>query len=454
MRRMLGTLFLVLLALVGLVSPAVAGGRRGYTGEIGGAKYRVEVPDHWNGTVVVYSHPYYVEGMPTAIGLANRPETEEWLLDHGYALAGSDFNPRTGFVIEQAVRDQGALLDWFGRTVGRPRDVVATGSSLGAAVSLKLAERYPGRITGVAPLCGPLDLNGTFNMALDVTFALRTLLAPGQDIGLVHPRNPAHSVELLQQAVNTAMTTKEGRARLALAASFANTPGWDRALAPKPADLAGQLAQQVEITSGFWVQTFGPGGRPDLEAHAGGNPSWNVGVDYGRQLAKSSQRDLVEAAYRDAGISPDADLAKLAAAPRIAPDPAAVGWMYRNAVITGTQRAPVITLHNIADAADPANERWLADLMRGRSSDLRQVWAGRATHCAFTASEEIVTLQALFTKMRTGRWPNTPPAAMTAAAKRLPARYQLVYDYPTNTNAQVTPSLVPFTPGVPLRPSR
>jgi hypothetical protein len=110
-------------------------------------------------------------------------------------------------------------------------------------------------------------------------------------------------------------------------------------------------------------------------------------------------------------------------------------------------------LHNIADAADPANERWLADRMRGNSGNLRQLYAGRATHCAFTASEEIVAMRALFERMRTGHWPSASPAALTAAAARLPAKYQVVYDFATDTNTPVTPSLVGFEPGQPLRPS-
>jgi hypothetical protein len=43
--------------------------------------------------------------------LTNRPETEAWLLDHGYALAASDFKGRTGYHIAQGLHDQIALLD-------------------------------------------------------------------------------------------------------------------------------------------------------------------------------------------------------------------------------------------------------------------------------------------------------------------------------------------------------
>lgn len=455
----LRSLAIVTMSLVSVVvgtSASADTGRHSYTGSIDGADYRVEVPDQWNGTLVMYSHPYYVPGIPPGISLANRPETEDWLLDHGYALAASDFKGRNGFVMEQAVVDQRNVLDWFTSHVGRPRDVVATGSSMGAAVSLKLAERLPRQITGVVPMCGPLDMGDTWNTILDSTFAIATLLAPDENIEQVHVKDPARAVQLLTDAVTKATRTPAGRARLALAGALANAPGWDHALEPKPADLAGQLAQQTEIIVGFYVSTFGPSGRVDLERHAGGNPLWNIGVDYRRQLDKSRERDLVMRAYQAAGMTPDADLATLNAAPRISPDLNAVGWLYRNAIPTGAQRAPVITLHNIADAADPANETWLANLMRrnGNADNLRQLFAGRPTHCAFTASEEIATMQTMFTRLRTGHWPSTDPSTLTAAAAQLPAKYQVVYDFPNNPAAPAAPALTTANPGPLPRPSR
>jgi hypothetical protein len=51
-------------------------GRRTYTGVIDGAAYKVEMPQRWNGTVVLYSHLYYTGEMGEfPIGHSNRPET-------------------------------------------------------------------------------------------------------------------------------------------------------------------------------------------------------------------------------------------------------------------------------------------------------------------------------------------------------------------------------------------
>ena len=63
---------------------------------------------------------------------------------------------------------------------------------------------------------------------------------------------------------------------------------------------------------------------PEIEAMAGGNPSWNHDVDYRRLLDQSGLAELVRAQYRKAELSLDADLDALAKAPRIAADPGAV----------------------------------------------------------------------------------------------------------------------------------
>jgi len=440
-----------------LAAPAAAEdtGRHTYTGTIAGADFKVETPDRWNGTLVLFSHPYYTEQVPGGIGHANRAETGDWLLEHGYALAASNFRGRNGFVVQDAVTDQVNVLDWFTEHVGRPRRTVATGSSMGAAIALLLAERNPRRIDGVAAMCGPLDLAGTWNTALDITFALRTLLAPGTDIDLVRPRDAAASVAALNAAVERAKTTPDGRARLALANSFGNVDGWNSAYEPKPAGVDEQILQQAAIDELFFVGTFGPGGRVDLERRAGGNPSWNTGVDYARQLATSNQRDLVRAAYRAAGLDLTADLAALNNAPRIAADRQAKAWMSRYAVPRGTTPSPVLTIHNVADAADPAHERWYAEQVakHGDPGKVRTLFANRATHCAFSAAEEIVALRTLLRRIDTGRWPSTEPARLNAAAAGFAESYQKVFDFATFQDLPRRPAYTRFTPPVPPRPS-
>ena len=461
MHRQLRALFCIAL-LVGLLAGAEVAAAQSYTGTIGGADYRVEMPDHWNGTLVLYSHGYTPPGFNPfpGIGLTNRlpgGETETWLLAHGYALAGSQFQEKgVGYQVENGLRDQLALLDWFDANLGRPRHVVATGQSLGASIALLLAQTHPERFDGVATMCAADDFNGTLNAALDIAFAVKTLLAPGQEIELVRATDPARSTDLLVQAVQQALTTPQGRARLALAGALNNVTGWYYGHEPQPTDMTERIRQQAAWIQNAYILSFGPAGRVDLERKAGGNPSWNIGIDYRRQLANSSQLSLVKDAYRAAGLNLRSDLAQLAAAPRIAPDRDAVAYMYRF-VPDGRIHAPIVTMHTTGDGgAVPDQERWLAEQIR-RSGDpgrLRQLYVERGQHCAFSAAEEITELRTLFERIDTGRWPDTSPQRLSQTASELGDGYRQVFDIGTFTDAAMPPAFTSFTPPRFLRPSR
>ena len=198
-RRFAGAVLTML--VVGVLAGAsaqttmAAEGRQSYTGTIGGADYRVEVPGRWNGTLVVHNHGYFPPDFGSfGISLTNRPPAGR--PRRGCSSTATRWPRRssrtsgTGYQIENALRDQIALLDWFDQHIGRPRRTIATGQSMGAAIALLLAERNPGRFDGVATLCGVPDPQGEFNAALDMNFAVKTLLADGQDIDLVRPQRP------------------------------------------------------------------------------------------------------------------------------------------------------------------------------------------------------------------------------------------------------------------------
>src|SRR5450759_5185278 len=57
--------------------------------------YVIEVPSPWNGTLVLYSHGYSFT--PSSATDAGDPVTHDWLLNNGYAIAGSSYStPRVG----------------------------------------------------------------------------------------------------------------------------------------------------------------------------------------------------------------------------------------------------------------------------------------------------------------------------------------------------------------------
>lgn len=441
---------------------AVEQGRRTYTGTIDGAEYRVEMPEAWNGTLVLYSHGYWPTSFPAPpLALANSPETETWLLDHGYALAGSNFQGVSGFQVPRGQQDQLALLDWFGENVGQPERAISTGQSMGGSIAVNLAERHPERFDGVLTVCAGYDPQNTWNAGLDVTYAVQTLLLPGSDIDLVRPVDAAQAqadTAVLAAAATTALETEEGRARLALVASMANITGWWSALAPRPTDPEEVIRQQANWIVNAYVSGFaGPTARLDLEDKVGGNPSSNEGIDYRRQLLRSGQTRQVVEAYRAAGLDLGADLDALNGGNRIAADPAAVDHMFDTSVPQGNLTVPMVSLHSVGDGgAPPDQERWYAGQVRrhGGPDLTRQLYVDRGQHCSTSAADEIVALQTLERRLDQGHWPTTSPHRLNAAVAAFPPEHQVVTDFSTFVDrAYMPPAFVRYLPPRTMRPS-
>ncbi len=147
--------------------------------------------------------------------------------------------------------------------------------------------------------------------------------------------------------------------------------------------------------------------RQDQERRAGGVFSWNTGVDYAAQLQRSGRRAMVEALYRKAGLSLDADLATLAAAPRIAAKTSAVDYMRRNYTPNGRPLVPVITLQAIGDGAtSPSLQQAYIDAAPPRMA--QGLWLDAAGHCGMSKEAAITALRQLEARIDEGRWPNPP----------------------------------------------
>lgn len=304
----LGLCAAALAAVIALTSGATsraAGGTgtvQTFTGTFSdGATYKIQLPAvQWNGTLVLYSHGYVVPGSANPAQDAGDPVTGGWLLAHGYALAGSSY-ATTGWAIQQAIPDQIDTLNTFDSMFGQPTRTIAWGHSLGGIVTAGLLQDDPSRFTAALPMCGVLAGGvGTWNQALDSEFAIQQLIDPSLQV--VNISNPNANLAAAEGAVGSAQQTPQGRARLALASALGDLPGWFTPLSPEPAanDFATQEANQFEWLSqvdGPFVFDF----RAELEGRAGGNPSWNTGVNYFEQIRKSVELRRGQGALRRRG---------------------------------------------------------------------------------------------------------------------------------------------------------
>lgn len=430
--RLRGVLLLLLLAVWAALSgmpaastaaPSIPSGL--FTGVFpDGNAYRIEAPPVWNGTLVLYSHGYVPVGSPNPARDVGDPITGQYLLSHGFALAGSSYSS-AGWALEQALPNQIELLDYFAAHIAPPQRTIAWGHSLGGIITAGLIQRYPDRFNAALPMCGVLAGGvGTWNQALDSAFAFKTLIAPNSALQIVHITSPTANFALAEGLLAGAQATPQGRARIALAAALADLPGWYDPASPEPA--ANDFATR-EVNQFRWDQNpdffFSFNARAELEARAGGNPSWNADVDYRDQLERSVNAAEVKALYRQAGLSLEADLETLEEAPRIAADPQAVDYLTRNIVFNGDIRVPVLTLHTTGDGlVNVQQEQAYASVVRraGNQRLLRQTYVHRAGHCTFTPAETVAAFQTLIARLGSGAWDDsTDPAKLNAAAKAL-----------------------------------
>jgi predicted esterase len=451
--RLLVLLAVVAAAVLTIVPIAKADTVRTLTGTLAdGATWKAEVPAAWNGTLLLYSHGYRFPGANPAQDVGD-PLTGAFLLDHGFALAGSSY-AHTGWALQEGVPDQLAVLDEFDKQVGHPSTTIAWGHSLGGIMTAGLVQAAPDRFDGALPMCGVLAGGvGTWNQALDGLFAFKVLLGPGTPLQIVRMTDPFANFNLANQILAGAQSTPQGRARLGLVAALTDSPGWTDPTKPEPAkdDFAARLANQIGSIASLGIP-FGFLARAELEARAGGNPSWNTGVDYDRQLARSINRKEVRALYEQAGLDLGADLRTLNDAERISADSAAVSYLSDHVSFNGhLGGVPVLSIHTNNDPlVDVEQEQSYASAVHraGDGNLLRQAFVHRAGHCTFSPAEQISALQTLLDRVHASSWDQvrTDPAALNARAEALGPQLNVISSGPAG------PSYERFSPAPFLRP--
>jgi pimeloyl-ACP methyl ester carboxylesterase len=444
MRRLFKHTFFLSVLTILLIS-CTALGQSTLTGSLpDGATYLIEVPANWNGTLLLYNHGYVVPGTANPAQDAGDPDTRLFLLEKGFALAGSSY-AGTGWAVQEALPDQMAVLDLFDNSIGHPQRTITWGHSLGGMITAGLIQRFPNRFDAALPMCGVLSGGvGVWNEALDKAFAFKTLLGFGTGLQVVHITQPLTNLGISEELLAGAQSTPQGRARIALAAALGDTPGWFDPASPEPAttDFDSQ-----EFNQFLWLANvdlpFYFAFRAELEFRAGGNPSFNTGVNYRKQLARSADREEVEALYAAAGLSLDADLDTLNEADRIAADPGVTDFLVQNIIYNGEIQVPVLAMHTSGDGlVVPQNESAYRLVVDQTNDDefLRQIYVHRAGHCTFTPAETVTALGVLLDRLDTGKWSGLSPDDLNGAAAQLG---------PLNT---APPSFFSFSPGPFLRP--
>jgi pimeloyl-ACP methyl ester carboxylesterase len=341
--------------------PGIATDR--HWGVHGGAGYRIEVPQAWNGDLVVWAHGFRGEGLELTVD--NHP-LRPFLIANGYAWAASSY-AKNAYDVGQGVKDTHALTKLFNGIAGTPDQVYLTGASMGGHVTGAAIEQYPASYDGAMPICGVLGDHELFDFFLDYNLVAAALAG----VDTTFPPDPAHWTGVAIPQIVTTLAT-----------------AWPAGLTPDGEN----LKAATELRSG--------GERPLFDAAFQQWATFLLGFGSLDGMVPRSPGvvvDNTDAVYQfdtDPALSP-AEQALNEAVVRVAQEPAGrVDHGVANVpVVNGNPPVPVLSLHDLGDLFVPFSmEQVYAERVAANGlSDLLVQRAIRGVgHCDFTP-EEFVT---------------------------------------------------------------
>ncbi len=347
------------------------------------AGYRVEVPENWNGDLIMFAHGYRGEGSRLFFNESEFPDGfRQWMLSEGYAWAASTYS-KNSYNVSQGVKDTHALSRFFNGLVDKPSSVYIAGYSMGGHITAVSAERYGSTYSGAMAMCGVVGDYELFDYFLDFNLA-------GQQLALGESQFPANDDYITADVP-------------AIKAALGMTP--DPAtwffFGGLPLTEAGeQFKQLVELRSG--------GDRPNFdEAFTYWNSFPSGGVlgnflwDQGTGDGTITGRPGIIVDNTDVNYQVDLDPASNAIEDELNADIARVSQtpngrslkgLSNPPSVTGDLKMPVLTLHNLGDLFVPFHNEVVYGneaAAMGNSDLLVQRAIRGVSHCGFTSGEMI-----------------------------------------------------------------
>jgi pimeloyl-ACP methyl ester carboxylesterase len=340
---------------VELVDPAfepLPGATADY-GRIGGAVYRVEMPDDWNGRLVLWMHGF---GQFAPEASVSAPDVRGYLIGQGWAWGASSFSS-SSWIPGRAADETAAVWDYFARTYGRPSRTYVIGLSMGGAAAHIAAERYPDRFDGALGLCGAAGATPALAGGVDLFVAAAFVAGITQAEYDATDDVPA----LIDERIRPALRDPD-RHDLFERIMVDLTGG------PRPFD-----------REGFHIEEETNLGLAELSVGFGLSPPR-------------------EAPYRLGPLSGIADEEFNRAAVRLRTDDAFLAEFVAGNDLTGELRIPLLTMHTTGDGQVPIEQarilRRLVDAADRRDRLVQRVIRD-ASHCGFNSPEWAAGLEAL-----------------------------------------------------------
>jgi pimeloyl-ACP methyl ester carboxylesterase len=153
------SILVIVLSLATLIN-SVQAATTEITGDLGGAGYRIRIPDNWQqqGGNVVIACRGYSPTVPTSWSQTNYL----MLLAQGYMVAESNYGTG-GYCVKEGIIRTHQLTEYILDHYPVEGRVLLMGVSMGGNIALELGVKYPDLYAGVLDICGSKDLAPQYN---------------------------------------------------------------------------------------------------------------------------------------------------------------------------------------------------------------------------------------------------------------------------------------------------
>lgn len=387
-------------------------GAKAYYGEYAGGAYHIEIPDNWNGELVLYAHGYAGEG--NVVRVQNPSAAwREHMIKNGFAWAASSYRCNSyvpGIGLQDTILLTGLFYDVNGGKA--PERTYLTGASMGGHVTLLGMHEYPTAFAGAMALCpaGPtlFDYFGANGAAAEVVTGLK--FGGGE-------ASSATLAKMMAQFGTAPNYTAKG---LAMASIMIHSTG-----GPRPFVLDGLTNYFQRTISGSKLA-----GDPGLLTAAASTQDWEYAIGTGHGLTAAAinaqaRRMEGDPSYRGSE-TPYAELAPF----------------------SGEIERPLITLHTTGDMFVPIfleRDLYKAVNAAGNTDLLVQRMYRDANHCGFSPVEVIKAFDDMVAWARGGEKPEGDDINASFANAGLKFTSPLRPGDPGNTDATMTAPRPPAT---------
>jgi pimeloyl-ACP methyl ester carboxylesterase len=352
-------------------------GAKAYFGSYEGGAYHVEIPDKWNGELVLSAHGYVAASGERGLQLrVGTPLFRQHLIEKGYAWAASSYRCN-GYVPGHGLLDTMALTELFtkfngGRAAER---VYLTGTSMGGHVTVLGMHEFPTAFTAGMAMCasGPelFDYDTAVSAAAEVVSGIK-----------FEQGNTREAAAKMNQIFGAPPNyTDKGRAMADIEIDLSGGP---RPFAVEGLASGGRFASNVASGANSMA------GGTNASSAVTTNANYKYAIDAAMGLAGDRMNAMVrrkqpDMKYRDA-MGPYDELVPF----------------------DGKIERPLLTLHGTGDLFVPINlEQSLnrAVVSAGKQDLLVQRIYRIAGHCGFNAGEEAQSFDDLVAWVKGGKKP-------------------------------------------------